>query len=94
MPVPEIDLTDPAVLADPVGAHAAARAESALARLLIPGLPMWAVLRHEPARALFAGMAAHSIQSLRDVYFRGYLSGARPRLVRRRHRVGTAALGT
>jgi cytochrome P450 len=50
--VPEIDLTSPAVLADPVGAHAAARAESTLARLLIPGLPMWAVLRHEPARAL------------------------------------------
>jgi cytochrome P450 len=52
--VPEIDLTDPAVLADPVAAHAAARERSAVARLLIPGLPMWAVLRHEPARALLS----------------------------------------
>jgi cytochrome P450 len=50
--VPEIDLTDPAVLTDPVGAHAAAREQSPVARLLIPGMPMWAVLRHEPARAL------------------------------------------
>jgi cytochrome P450 len=50
--VPEIDLTDPAVLADPVTAHGAARERSVVGRLLIPGMPMWTVLRHEPARAL------------------------------------------
>ncbi len=52
MTVPEIDLTDPAVLADPVAAHGAARERAAVGRLLIPGMPMWVVLRHEPGRAL------------------------------------------
>jgi cytochrome P450 len=52
--VPEIDLTDPAVATDPVAAHSAAREEAAVARLLIPGMPMYAVLRHEPARALLS----------------------------------------
>ncbi len=52
MDVPEIDLTDLAVLGDLAGAFAAARERAPLARLVIPGFPMWAVTRHEPARAM------------------------------------------
>lgn len=51
MAVPEIDFTDPATLVDPVGVHGRAREQATVARLLIPGMPMWAVLRHEQARA-------------------------------------------
>src|SRR5882757_8479946 len=51
--VPEIDLTDPEVLRDPFAAYGHARERSPLARLLIPGLdPMWALTRHESARAM------------------------------------------
>ncbi|WP_424533026.1 cytochrome P450 family protein [Sphaerisporangium viridialbum] len=51
--VPEIDLTDPEVLRDPFTAYGDARERSPLARLLIPGLaPMWALTRHEDARAM------------------------------------------
>ncbi|MET9065161.1 cytochrome P450 family protein [Streptosporangium sandarakinum] len=50
--VPEVDLTDPGVIRDPFTAYGRARERSPLARLLIPGMPMWAVTRHEDARAL------------------------------------------
>jgi cytochrome P450 len=51
--VPEIDLTDTEVLRDPFAAYGHARERSPLARLLIPGLgPMWALTRHESARAM------------------------------------------
>ncbi|KXK62490.1 cytochrome [Micromonospora rosaria] len=51
--VPEIELTDPAVLSDPVTAYRRARERSPVARLVTPGFgAMWAVTRHAPARAL------------------------------------------
>lgn len=51
--IPEIDLTDPAVLGDPFTAYGQARERAALAHLLIPGMPpMWAVTRHAEARAM------------------------------------------
>lgn len=49
--VPEIDLSDPAVLADPLTAYGRAREVSPVARLVAPGFAMWAILRHEEARA-------------------------------------------
>ncbi|MGH3999505.1 MAG: cytochrome P450, partial [Pseudonocardiaceae bacterium] len=52
MPVPEIDLADVAVLRDLPTAYAHAREQSPLARLLIPGFPMWAITRHDQARAM------------------------------------------
>ncbi|MCO1653999.1 cytochrome P450 family protein [Pseudonocardia humida] len=54
MSLPEIDFTDPATLTDPPGVHGRARERSTVARLLIPGMPMHAVLRHEHARAVLA----------------------------------------
>jgi cytochrome P450 len=55
MDVPEIDLTDPAVLHDPYTAYAQVRERSAVVRLLVPGFgPFWAVTRHEEARAMLA----------------------------------------
>ena len=54
MDVPEIDFTDPAVLTDPVRVYGEARERAPVARLLIPGMPMWAVLRHAEARAVLA----------------------------------------
>ncbi|MFG1876441.1 cytochrome P450 [Sphaerisporangium sp. NPDC049003] len=50
--VPEIDLTDPEVMRDPFTVYGRARERSPLARLLIPGLPMWALTRHEDGRAM------------------------------------------
>jgi cytochrome P450 len=51
--VPEMDLTDLTVLGDPFGAFTRAREESAVVRLLAPGMPVfWAVTRHEEARAM------------------------------------------
>jgi cytochrome P450 len=51
--IPEIDLTDVEVLRDPFAAYGHARERSPLARLLAPGFgPMWAVTRHDSARAL------------------------------------------
>ncbi|MFG1703064.1 cytochrome P450 [Nonomuraea sp. M3C6] len=50
--VPEIDLTDLAVLQDPFTAYARAREQSPVARLLAPGYAFWAVMRHEEARAM------------------------------------------
>src|SRR5204863_2707595 len=53
--VPGINLTDADVLRDPVAAYGQARERSPLARLLAPGFgPMWAVTRHEEARAMLA----------------------------------------
>lgn len=45
----EIDLTDPAVLRDPFAAYKGA---PRVARLAIPGMPMWALTRHEDARSM------------------------------------------
>lgn len=51
--VPEIDLTDAAVLRDPLAAYGQARESSPLARLLPPGFgPMWALTRHQGTRAM------------------------------------------
>ncbi|MFI7232046.1 cytochrome P450 [Nonomuraea angiospora] len=53
--VPEIDLSDPAVLADPFTAYTSARERSPVARLVAPGFgPFWAVTRHEEARAMLS----------------------------------------
>ncbi|MEU6785432.1 cytochrome P450 [Nonomuraea angiospora] len=53
--VPEVDLTDPAVLADPFTAYTSAREQSPVARLVAPGFgPFWAVTRHEEARAMLS----------------------------------------
>ncbi|MGW0202654.1 cytochrome P450, partial [Nonomuraea sp. NPDC003201] len=53
--VPEVDLTDPAVLADPFTAYTSARERSPVARLVAPGFgPFWAVTRHEEARAMLS----------------------------------------
>jgi cytochrome P450 len=52
--VPEIDLTDPAVVGDPVAAYGDARERSSVARLVGPGFDMWAVTRHEPGRRMLA----------------------------------------
>ncbi|MFI6600748.1 cytochrome P450 [Nonomuraea sp. NPDC050536] len=51
--VPEIDLTDVAVIRDPFGTYGAAREQAPVARLLIPGMaPMWVVTRHAEAREM------------------------------------------
>jgi cytochrome P450 len=53
--VPQIDLTDPEALRDPFAAYGHARRRSPLARLLAPGFgPMWALTRHEGARAMLS----------------------------------------
>ncbi|GAA3687106.1 cytochrome P450 [Nonomuraea antimicrobica] len=53
--VPEIDLTDPAVLLDLPAAYAPAREKSPVVRLLAPGFgPFWAVTRHAEARAVLS----------------------------------------
>ncbi|CCH30382.1 cytochrome P450 [Actinosynnema sp. NPDC047251] len=53
MTVPEIDLTDPAVLFDPFTAYGEAREAGPLARMTIPGLGTpWVVTRHEDAKAV------------------------------------------
>ncbi|SFW82490.1 cytochrome P450 family protein [Amycolatopsis australiensis] len=52
---PEIDLTDPKVLADPFTAYDRAREVSAVAKLVIPGFgPFWALTRYAEARAMLA----------------------------------------
>lgn len=45
----EIDLTDPAVIGDPFTAY---RDTPRVVRLAIPGMPMWALTRHDDARAM------------------------------------------
>jgi cytochrome P450 len=53
--IPEVDLSDPAVLQDPFTAYGQARERSALARLMTPGFgAMWAVTRYEDAKAMLA----------------------------------------
>ncbi|GAA1302952.1 cytochrome P450 [Planotetraspora silvatica] len=53
--VPEIDLSDIEVMRDPFTAYGNARERSPIARLSAPGFGgMWAVTRHEDARALLA----------------------------------------
>ncbi|MGB3442289.1 MAG: cytochrome P450 [Actinophytocola sp.] len=50
----EVDLTDPAVIADPFTAYNRAREAGPVARLNIPGMPMWALTRHDDARDFLA----------------------------------------
>ncbi|WP_049565121.1 cytochrome P450 family protein [Nonomuraea sp. SBT364] len=50
--VPEIDLTDPGVLGDPLAAYGEARERGPVARLVAPGMAMWAVTRYAEARAM------------------------------------------
>lgn len=51
--VPEVDLSDPAVLGDPFTAYGKARQRGPLARLVTPGFgAMWAVTRYEDAKAM------------------------------------------
>jgi cytochrome P450 len=53
--IPEVDLSDPAVLSDPITAYAKARERGPLARLTVPGFgAMWAVTRYADARAMLA----------------------------------------
>jgi cytochrome P450 len=53
--VPEIDLSDPGVLEDPLAAYGRAREQSPVARLLVPGFGlMWAVTRYADAKAMLA----------------------------------------
>ncbi|MFD1151601.1 cytochrome P450 family protein [Saccharothrix hoggarensis] len=55
MTVPEIDPARPEVLFDPVTAYGAAREESPVARMPVPGMGnLWVVTRHEDARAVLA----------------------------------------
>lgn len=75
----EVDLTDPAVIADPFTAYDRARAEGPVVRLHVPGMPMLALTRHEDARAMltdprFAIRAASfvGIPGVPDAY-RSYL---------------------
>jgi len=51
--VPEVHLSDPAVLGDPIAAYGAARERSPVVRLVAPGIPpIWGVTRHAEARAM------------------------------------------
>jgi cytochrome P450 len=53
--IPEIDLTDAAVIRDPFAAYGQAGQHSPLARILAPGIgPMWALTRYDGARAMLA----------------------------------------
>src|SRR3954470_7907593 len=55
MMLPEIDLSDVAVVRDPFTAYGQARERAPLARILTPGLgSMWVLTRHEGARAMLA----------------------------------------
>ncbi|MHA6618702.1 cytochrome P450 family protein [Pseudonocardia sp. DLS-67] len=60
--LPEIDLTDPAVLRDPFTAHGRARERSPLVRLLVPGMsPMWGITRHAEARTVLSDPARFAL---------------------------------
>jgi cytochrome P450 len=60
--LPEIDLTDAAVLRDPFAVHGQARECSPLARLHVPGMPpMWGVLRHAEGRAVLSDPARFAL---------------------------------
>lgn len=53
--IPEIDLSDPAVLRDPFTAYGQAREVSPVARLVTPGFgTMWTVTRYEDAKAMLS----------------------------------------
>lgn len=53
--IPEIDLSDPAVLRDPFTAYGRARESGPLARLVTPGFgAMWAVTRYTDAKAMLS----------------------------------------
>ncbi|MFC4947939.1 cytochrome P450 family protein [Pseudonocardia sp. GCM10023141] len=53
--IPEIDLTDPTVIADPFGAHGRAREQAPLAQISSPGFgPFWATTRHDGAKRLLS----------------------------------------
>ena len=53
--VPQINLADPAVLADPFTAYGRVREIAPVAQLVATGMgPMWAILRHQEARAMLA----------------------------------------
>jgi len=53
MTILELDVSDPAVLADPLAAYGRAREAGPVARLGAPGFgPMWVVTRHDGARAM------------------------------------------
>jgi cytochrome P450 len=53
--IPEIDLADPVLLADPAAYYAPVREASPLARIPVPGLgTMWALTRYDDARAMLA----------------------------------------
>jgi cytochrome P450 len=55
MTIPELDLGDPAVLADPLAAYGRAREAGPVARLGVPGFgTMWVVTRHDGARAMLS----------------------------------------
>lgn len=60
--LPEIDLSDPAVLRDPFTAHGQARERSSLVRLLAPGMPaMWGVTRYAEARGVLSDPARFAL---------------------------------
>jgi cytochrome P450 len=48
----EVDLTDPAVIRDPFAAYRHAREAARVVRLNVPGMPMWALTRHDDARTM------------------------------------------
>ncbi|QYC42640.1 Cytochrome P450 107B1 [Nonomuraea coxensis DSM 45129] len=50
--VPELDMTDPALLRDPSAAYVRAAGDSPVARLTGPGFAFWVVLRHAEGRAV------------------------------------------
>ncbi|MGW5157048.1 cytochrome P450 family protein [Nonomuraea wenchangensis] len=52
--VPELDMTDLALLRDPSAAYVRAAADSPVARLTGPGFAFWVVLRHAEGRAVLA----------------------------------------
>lgn len=53
--IPEVELSDPAVLGDPFTAYAEARERGPLARLAAPGFgTMWAVTRYADAKTMLA----------------------------------------
>ncbi|GAA5131479.1 cytochrome P450 family protein [Pseudonocardia adelaidensis] len=59
--LPEIDLTDAAVLRDPFAAHGRARELSPLVRLVVPGMTLWGVPRHAEARAVLSDPARFAL---------------------------------
>ncbi|MER7369384.1 cytochrome P450, partial [Nonomuraea wenchangensis] len=52
--VPELDMTDLALLRDPSAAYVRAAGDSPVARLTGPGFAFWVVLRHAEGRAVLA----------------------------------------